>query len=312
MRIAIVRLSAMGDILHMLWCIKTIKDNYPNDTIDLFVDSRFYFLVEGLVWFDNIYGIPFKKHPFKSIKEILKHKNNYDISIDYQGRIKSAFITNILSKNSFGYAKCGLKEKLSYYFYKNHCECEYLENVYTRSKELTQFALPKCKDFKLSDVLIYKDSKDIENKIANYINTDFILLHNGSSKVSKMYPLENFINICKNTRNKFYLSWGNEFELNRAEKIAKECENAIILPKLTFKELVFLTKHARLIIGNDSGTTHLGVVTNRPNITLLNESSKKPAKRFVRPSDIHHYFSTFDSATPDKICKIINEVLKND
>lgn len=312
MKIAIVRLSAMGDIFHMLWCIKNIRNAYPNAKIDFFVDSRFYFLAEDLIWFDEVFSIPFKKHPLKSIKMILKHKNNYDISIDYQGRVKSAFIANVLSKNSFGYAKNGLKEKLAYYFYKHHCDCDYLENVYTRSLELSKFALDKFdSDIKLSDVLIYKDekTKQYEEKIKDLIKEDFILLHNGSSKISKMYPLDCFIDICKLYGNKFYLAWGNDYELNRAKQIAKECPNAIVLPKLCLNELIFLSKHAKLILGNDSGTTHLGVVLNVPNITLLNTSLKKPAKRFVRVSNIHRFFSTFNEATPQNVVNTIKEIL---
>ena len=315
MKIAIVRLSAMGDIFHMLWCIKNIRNAYPNAKIDFFVDSRFYFLAEDLIWFDEVFSIPFKKHPLKSIKMIFKHKNNYDISIDYQGRVKSAFIANVLSKNSFGYAKNGLKEKLAYYFYKHHCDCDYLENVYTRSLELSKFALDKFdSDIKLSDVLIYKDekTKQYEEKIKDLIKEDFILLHNGSSKISKMYPIEGFIDICKLYGNKFYLAWGNDYELNRAKQIAKECPNAIVLPKLCLNELIFLSKHAKLILGNDSGTTHLGVVLNIANITFLNENKKKPAKRLLSPSNKHYYFYRFDEVDIEQVSDIINKALKNE
>lgn len=40
MKIAIIRLSAMGDIFHMLWHINCIRAAYPKARIDFFVDSR--------------------------------------------------------------------------------------------------------------------------------------------------------------------------------------------------------------------------------------------------------------------------------
>ncbi|MBZ7985425.1 lipopolysaccharide heptosyltransferase I [Campylobacter sp. Cr9] len=315
MKIAIIRLSAMGDIFHMLWHINYIRQAYPDARIDFFVDSRFYFLLEGLVWFDNVYSLPLKKSPLKALKQIKNLKKTYDISIDYQGRIKSAFIANYLSSNSYGYAKNGLREKLAFHFYKNHCDCEYLENVYKRSLELSKFALKdlKIKEIKSSDVLIYNEEKTnaLLEKIKPFIKDDFILLHNGSSKINKMLPLEKLISICSNSDFKFLLAWGNECELNRAKEIALKCSNAIVLPKISLSELVFLSKYAKLIIGNDSGTTHIAVVLNRPNITFLNESNKKPASRLISPFDIQHYFYKFSDVDTKEVVKIIEKVVNN-
>lgn len=312
MKIAIIRLSAMGDIFHMLWHINYIRAAYPKARIDFFVDSRFYFLLDGLIWFDNIYSLPLKKHPIKALKEIKHLKKLYDISIDYQGRIKSGFLANYLSANSYGYSKNGLREKLAYYFYKNHCNCDYLENVYKRSLELTRFALKEFKNDELvtSDVLIYDDIKtqNIMNKIKPLVEDEFILLHNGSSKINKMLPLEKLIDICKNCDYKILLSWGSQIELDRANEIAKECKNAKVLPKISLNELVFLSKLAKLIIGNDSGTTHIAVVLNRPNITFLNECDKKPAKRLISPSNLQHYFYKFSDVNKEKVLDIISKV----
>lgn len=316
MKIAIIRLSAIGDIFHMLWHIDYIRAAYPNARIDFFVDSRFYFLLEGLVWFDNVYSLPLKKSPLKALRQIKNLKKTYDISIDYQGRIKSAFITNYLSYNSYGYAKNGLRERLAYYFYKHHCECDYLENVYKRSLELSKFALKdlKISEIKSSDVLIYNEEKTklLLEKIKPFISDDFILLHNGSSKISKMLPLEKLIEICSNSDFQFLLTWGNECELNRAKEIALKCPNTIVLPKISLSELVFLSKYAKLIIGNDSGTTHISVLLNKPNIIFFNESKKKPAKRFVSNNKIHNYFSTFNEVTSSKVTALIKRVLNEE
>ena len=54
MRIAIVRLSAMGDIIQSMVVLQFIKKKYPNALIDWIVDSQFADLLDECRDIDNI------------------------------------------------------------------------------------------------------------------------------------------------------------------------------------------------------------------------------------------------------------------
>lgn len=59
-RIAIVKLSAMGDIIHAMVALQYIKKNYPNLQIDWFVESSFAQVLKCNEDIDNIYEVNLK------------------------------------------------------------------------------------------------------------------------------------------------------------------------------------------------------------------------------------------------------------
>lgn len=64
-KLAIVKLSAMGDIIHAMVALQYIKKNYPNISIDWFVEESFSQVLQNNPHINNIYSIN-----LKSIKRI--------------------------------------------------------------------------------------------------------------------------------------------------------------------------------------------------------------------------------------------------
>ena len=64
MKIAIVRLSALGDIIHAMIVLQFIKKNYPESEIDWFVEKRFKGILENNPHIDQV-----KQIDLKSAKE---------------------------------------------------------------------------------------------------------------------------------------------------------------------------------------------------------------------------------------------------
>lgn len=67
-KLAIVKLSAMGDIIHAMVALQFIKTNYPNIKIDWFVEGAFSKVLQYNPHIDNIYELN-----LKSIKKIKKN-----------------------------------------------------------------------------------------------------------------------------------------------------------------------------------------------------------------------------------------------
>lgn len=59
-KIAIVRLSAMGDIIHSMTALQFIKAKYPNIQIDWFVEEGFAGVLENNPHVDNIIRLNLK------------------------------------------------------------------------------------------------------------------------------------------------------------------------------------------------------------------------------------------------------------
>ena len=60
MKIAIVKLSALGDIVHGMIVLQFIKKNYPESEIDWFVEERFFGVLENNPHINQIHQVSLK------------------------------------------------------------------------------------------------------------------------------------------------------------------------------------------------------------------------------------------------------------
>ena len=104
MKIAIVKLSALGDIIHTMVSLQFIKNHYPDSYIDWIVDEQFKSILENNPHIRKIHTVSFKKAKTeKSIRLILKELKKiralgkYDLVIDTQGLMKSAIVRRVIS-----------------------------------------------------------------------------------------------------------------------------------------------------------------------------------------------------------------------
>ena len=106
MKIAIVKLSALGDIVHGMIVLQFIKKNYPESEIDWFVEKRFLEGLENNPHINQIHQVSLKsvnksKSFFLIWKELRKIRklSKYDLVIDMQGLLKSALIAQKIPSN---------------------------------------------------------------------------------------------------------------------------------------------------------------------------------------------------------------------
>lgn len=140
MKIAIVKLSAMGDIIHAMVALQYIKKNNPSLQIDWIVEQGFAQVLEGNPHIDHILVVNLKaikkdkKQFFTEIKRVNKYaENSYDLVIDAQGLLKSAFVARLLGKNRAGFSKSSIREGMASYFYNHKIEIAYDANTIDRN-----------------------------------------------------------------------------------------------------------------------------------------------------------------------------------
>ncbi|MCT7650585.1 lipopolysaccharide heptosyltransferase I [Aliarcobacter butzleri] len=277
-RIAIIKLSAMGDIIHAMVALQYIKRQYPNLQIDWFVESAFAAILENNPDINEIIKLDLKsikkdkKEIINQIKLIKKYeKNSYDLVIDAQGLIKSAIVSFFLGKSRVGFSKNSTREKLASFFYTKKVDIAYDKNAIERNvKVLSQalnFDIPKDDILNKKPFLFYKNENEV---IYEYLSKDKknVLFVIGASWPSKMYSKEKFAKIINNLDENCLITWGNEAEKDIADFIAN-ISKAKVLPKLDLNSLKAIMSKVDLVIGNDTGPTHMAWALNIPSITLF-------------------------------------------
>jgi len=293
MKIAIVKLSAMGDIVHAMVTLQFVKQYNSDIQIDWIVEEYFAGILEHNPHINAIHCVnlkALKKDKFKFFAELNKiksyAKNSYDVVIDLQGLLKSSIVSKLLGPN-VGFDKNSIREKIAASFYERSFSISYTENVIIRNLDLVSRSLDieiKKDTLKDKDAFLFFTKED-EKKTALFIKSDqkTIVHILGSSWDSKIYPKEKFVEIINDLDENHLLVWGSKKEEEYANYISKQT-SATILPKLDLNELKAVISKADLVIGADSGPTHFAWALNRPSITIFGPT---PSKRNVLETEIN-------------------------
>jgi len=324
MKIAIVKLSALGDIVHAMIVLQFIKKYNQAIEIDWLVEEGYKELLEShpdinKVLVVNMKKVKKKKSPFILYKELrrVRHFGSYDLVIDMQGLIKSAIISRLIpSKLTFGFDKSSARESLASIFYNKTFKYDYDKNVIERNFELIKFALelPFNKDeIQYKFPFLYSSQKYLSTNLSRTKKN--ILLVPGASHKSKCYPLSNLAEFSTLIDANFIIIWGNQKEKIMADKIKKLSPNVNVCNKLSIDLLISLISQVDLIIGPDTGPTHMGWALNIPSITLFGPT---PGYRNTLTTDINKIIESNSMVNPFRINKndfsinyiSVNEVVK--
>jgi heptosyltransferase-1 len=105
----------------------------------------------------------------------------------------------------------------------------------------------------------------------------YVVFFHGTARAAKQWPTAHWIQIGQGLAASglpILLPWGNEEEKHAAQNLASKLSNAVVLPRLSMMEAVTLAKRAALVIGVDTGLTHIAAAFNRPTIELYCDSPR--------------------------------------
>ncbi|MCX6073712.1 MAG: lipopolysaccharide heptosyltransferase I [Campylobacterales bacterium] len=284
-RIAIVRLSALGDIINTAVVLQIIHSYTPNALIDWFVEEAFAPILANHPLLHEVIPIPLKRlkktKSFSLLKEMihtLKSREPYDHIIDAQGLLKSAIIASLLKGKVHGFDRKSAREGLAALFYNSTSSIPYEISVIRRNVMVITEAL----SIPFSEELI-SNKAPVFPIITTPLKNKKIAVVIGASWKSKCYPKEQFATLCNLLPYPCHLIWGSETEYNDALWIQEHSTNAIVTPKMSLTELVQFISHCDLTIGNDTGPTHIAWAMNRMSITLFGPTNE----RMIYPTEIN-------------------------
>ncbi len=282
MKIAIVKLSAMGDIVHGAIVLQFIKKHYPDARIDWICEEAFAGVLEDNSDIHTLHTVAIKAmKKRRSISDLvalvrkLRHLGTYDIVIDMQGLVKSAIVARLIGNNTHGFDKNSTRESVASLFYSKAYDIPYDRNTIDRNIGVVASALhidvTHEEALNKAPFLFFHEDDFAFEPYLGAMNIVFII---GSTWPSRNYPKELFVNVADDLHVKYpdakiVIAWGGQEEQERAGWIAAHAQQATILPPLNLNALKALIARCDLLIGNDTGPTHMAWAMNRPSITLF-------------------------------------------
>ena len=91
----------------------------------------------------------------------------------------------------------------------------------------------------------------------------------GSTWESRNYPKEKFVQLANELKVKTYIVWRSNEEKEKALWMTKKSEYLNILPKGNLNNLKKIIQNCNILIGNDTGPTHMAWGLNKPSVTIF-------------------------------------------
>lgn len=279
MKIAIVKLSALGDIVHAMVALQFIKAHLPDCQIDWVVEEGFAEVLRHQPHIDNILTLNLKrlkKQPsaiFKTVAEASAYaKNHYDCVIDAQGLLKSAISARLIGQNVAGFDRDSIREKAATWFYNFKINCPYSANTIDRNATVLStplgFNITPAQIINKQAHLFFANEDPALYEYLSLMRKNIVFVV-GSSWPSRNYPPAKFLNLANALAENCLVVWGNAHEQQIAEWLAGQSEFITAMPKLDLNNLKALIAHADLLIGNDTGPSHFAWGLNKPSIILF-------------------------------------------
>lgn len=329
MKVAIVKLSALGDIVHAMVALQFIKVADPSIEIDWIVEEGFAGVLENNPDINQILTVNLKALKsnkasiFQQIKSIRRYAlTHYDLVIDAQGLIKSAVIAKLLGKHVAGFDAKSIREKTASWFYDVKFDCSFDTNAVVRNA----FILSSPLGISITDeqilnkkpCLFFNDDAQIDSFLRK--DKKNIVLVIGSSWDSKNYPADKFVKIASALQQNCLVVWGSEQEKEKAVWMSSQADTIQVMPRLDFNSLKALIAKADLLIGNDTGPTHMAWALNKPSITIfgptpirmayqtaVNKVVKSPS--LVNPYKLNKQDYSIKDIDENEIIKLANSLL---
>jgi len=302
MRILVVKLTSMGDVLHLMPALTDLKKNYPEAVIDWMVEESFAELPTWHPGVNKTIAVAtrrwrgFKLSNVSEFFSFLKtlRSQPYDVVVDAQGLIKSAVFGRFtkLARGGFraGFSGDSIKESPAAYLYIKKIKVVRKLHAIERLRQLLAGAMNYDFDNSLIDYgLIGFDKQELRavdsklravNSKLTAVNSKLkavapgaktILLFHGTTWDTKHLPEQLWHEIAQQVIANGYhisLAWGNTAERERAERLASDKANVTVLPKLNLRELAIILAQASGAIAVDTGLGHMAAALGVPCVSV--------------------------------------------
>lgn len=289
-RLLVVRLSAMGDIIHTLPAVAALRKAFPDATLGWLVEERWAELlctlryprsgrrspqrplvdrvhaVNTAAWRRSLLSFNTWQQMAVGLSELRGH--GYQAVVDFQGAVRTALLAR-WSGATVVYGDVQPRE--------NAASMWYTRQVMSTGAHVVQQALSLAQAVIQHSVtppkVEFPVDPDAENRITGLVGEayDFAILNPGAGWGAKQWPADRYGRVASELARdglRSLINYGpGEEELAAAVEAASGGAARKILCSIS--ELIALTRRARLFIGGDTGPMHLAAALQIPVVGIF-------------------------------------------
>jgi heptosyltransferase-1 len=296
-RFLLVRLGALGDIVHAIPVAAALRRAFPSAQIDWLVGARHKEILDLVTVIDRRLAIADRGNAVASMRAIVRElrQTRYDVVVDLQGLVKSAVLARLsAAKRIVGFSSTYLRERLARPFY---------TDVYDpggggmydpgETSHVVQMNLGLLTALGVAVEPPQFPLEQVDTTIAREIRTRsgdrYALLNPGAAWPNKRWPAARYAEVARAIAERHGLSvvvlWGPGEEA-LAQEVVRDAEGAALLaPQTSIADLVAIARGATLMISGDTGPTHLAAAVGTPLVGIYGPTRPSRNGPFA-PDDI--------------------------
>jgi heptosyltransferase-1 len=253
-RILVVRLGAMGDVIHALPAVASLKHSFPHSHLAWVIRPRWMPLLEGNPFIDEL--VPLERTP-RGIVDAMRvlRARRFDFAVDFQGLLQSALVATAARANRIvGFHRSQAAEGLAALFYSSTLSAN-SAHIVDRNLELAAAAG--------ASAMVRLFPLPPGRAEGSLPEGKFVLASPLAGWGSKQWPLE------------MYAEAARMMELPLVVNGAPEA--AATLQRIAGAQvhvsglagLIDATRRAHAVIGVDSGPMHLAAALDKPGVAIF-------------------------------------------
>jgi lipopolysaccharide heptosyltransferase I len=299
-RVLVARLGSMGDIVHGLPVAATLHENFPEWEVDWLVERRWRALLDGnpclnrVVEFDTLSwrASPLSGRAWRELGGAIRslRERHYDYALDLQGALKSAIACRASGATQvIGFERPWLREPAASVFYTQRVQSN-ADHVVEANMALAAAVGA------IRPVFRFPLPPGDPAAVAPGLPSGAIaLLNPGAGWEAKQWPAAGYARLADALEKEFalpvVLNCGPR-EAALAEQVRAACQGAKPFPfSGSIPGLIALLRHAKLMVGPDTGPLHLAAALGVPTVALFGPTDPKRngpygnAHRNLRPEN---------------------------
>ncbi|OWT74949.1 MULTISPECIES: lipopolysaccharide heptosyltransferase I [unclassified Achromobacter] len=283
-RILIVRTSSLGDLVHMLPAMSDIARHVPDAQIEWVAEESF---AEIPQWHPAVQGVikvahrrwrkawwsPDVRAERRALKERLRSVR-YDVVLDMQALMKSAWLVRQTRGVKHGLDWKSAREPLASLFYDVRHKVEFWQPAVIRQRALAGLTFGYTPSG-VPDFGLQHFARQARTSTTG-LPSDYAVIMPSASRPDKLWPEDDWRAVFDRLTQagcRLRLLAGNDEEAKRARMLVAGVDMAEVVPRLDLTSIAGLLAGARLMVGLDSGLTHLSAALGRPTIGIYRAST---------------------------------------
>ena len=281
-RVLIVRLGALGDIVHAIPVAAALRRAYPSARIDWLVSSKHREMLDLVSVVDHRIVVNDRRTGgggsiWSTVRAL--RRTRYDVAIDLQGLIKSAALARLSgARTVVGFSRRYLREPAAGLFYTRshdpggpgmHAPAETRHIVDINLGVLGALGIaPGPPEFPLVAV-----ESPVRHEMAERTGGRYALVNPGAAWPNKRWAPARFAEVAARLRERHGLAsvvlWGPGEEELADAIVAGAGGAAIRSPRTTIADIVALARGATVMLSGDTGPTHIGGAVGVPIVGIF-------------------------------------------